>query len=57
MIQGSCGFHRILVGDNHRKAEIITVKRLIQGCNNVTRVRVEPRSFDQVRHKNDAFTH
>ena len=33
------------------------VKRLIQGRNNVTRMRVEPRSFDQGRRKNDAFTH
>ena len=38
------------------QAEIIIVKRLIQGRNNVTRVRVEPRSFDQGRRKNDAFT-
>ena len=41
---------------NHQ-AQIIIVKRLIQGRNNVTRVRVEPRSFDQGRRKNDAFTH
>ena len=39
------------------QAEIIIVKRLIQGRNNVIRVRVEPRSFDQGRRKNDAFTH
>ena len=31
------------------QAEIIIVKRLIQGCNNVTRVWVD--------RKNDAFTH
>ena len=29
----------------------------MQGRNNVTRVRVEPRPFDQGRRKNDAFTH
>ena len=39
------------------QAGIIIVKRLIQGRKNVTRVRVEPRSFDQGRCKNDAFTH
>ena len=39
------------------QAEIIIVKRHIQGRNSVTRVRVEPRSFDQGRRKNDAFTH
>ena len=38
------------------QAEIVIVKRVIQGRNNVTRVRVEPRSFDQGRRKNDAFT-
>ena len=38
------------------QAEIIIVKRLIQGRNNVTRVRVEPRSCDRGRRKNDAFT-
>ena len=36
--------------------DIIIVKRLIQGRTNVTRVRVEPRSFDQGRRKNDSFT-
>ena len=30
-----------------RQAEIILVKHFIQGCNNVTRVQVEPRSFNQ----------
>ena len=39
------------------QAEIIIVKRFIQGRNNVIRVRVEPRPFDQGRRKNDAFTH
>ena len=41
---------------SHR-AEIIIVKRPIQGRNSVTRVRVQPRSFDQGRRENDAFTH
>ena len=39
------------------QAEIIIVKRFTQGRNDVTRVRVEPRSFDRGRRKNDAFTH
>ena len=61
MIQCSCGFLRILVHGicclfEATKAEILIVKRLIQGRNNVTRVRVEPRLFDQGRRKNDAFT-
>ena len=38
------------------QAQIIIEKRLIQGHNNVTRVWVEPRSFDQGRRKNNAFT-
>ena len=62
MIQCSCGFLRILCPlilllVRSHLAEIIIVKRLIQGLNNVTRVQVEPRSFDQGRCKNDAFTH
>ena len=51
----SCPLNLLLVQSH--QAEIIIVKRLIQGRNNVTRVRVEPRPFDQGRHKNDAFTH
>ena len=39
------------------QAEIITVKRLIQGHNNEITVRVESRSFDQGRRKNDPFTY
>ena len=35
----------------------LIVKRLIRGRSNVTRVRFEPRSCDQGRRKNDAFTH
>ena len=41
---------------NHQ-AEIIIKKRLIQGRNNVTRVRVKPRSFDQGRSKTEVFAH
>ena len=51
----SCPLNLLLVRSH--QAEIIFVKRLIQGRNNVTRVRVEPRPFDQGRRKNDAFTH
>ena len=46
----------LLLARSHQ-AEIIIVKRLVQGRNNVTRVRVEPRPFDQGRRENDAFTH
>ena len=46
----------LLLVRSHQAAEIIIVKRLIQGHNNVTRVRVEHRSFNQGRRKNDAFT-
>ena len=51
----SCPLNLLLVRSH--QAEMIIVKRLIQGRNKVTRVRVEPRSFDQGRRKNDAFTH
>ena len=52
----SCLLNLLLV--RIHQAEIIIVERLIQGRNNVTRVRVdEPRPFDQGRRKNDAFTH
>ena len=51
----SCPLNLLLVLSH--QAKIIIVKRLIQGRNNVTRVRVEPRLFDQCRRKNDAFTH
>ena len=51
----SCPLNLLLVRSH--QVEIITVKRLIQGHNNVTRVLVEPRPFDQGRRKNDAFTH
>ena len=50
-----CPLNLLLVRSH--QAEIIIVKRLIQGRNNVTRVRVEPRSFDQGRRTNDASTH
>ena len=39
------------------QAKIIIVKRLIQEHNNVTRVWVESRSFDQDCRKKDTFTH
>ena len=51
----SCPLNLLLVRSH--QAEIIIVKRLTQGRNSVTRVLVEPRSFDQDRRKNDAFTH
>jgi len=38
------------------QAEIIIVKRLIQGCNNATKVRVEPRSCDHGHRKNGDLT-
>ena len=40
--------------DRSHQAEIIIVKRLIQARNNVTKVRVEPRSCDQVLRANEA---
>ena len=46
----------MLLARSHQ-AEIIIVKRLIQGRNNVTRVEVELRSYNRGRRKNDAFTH
>ena len=51
----SCPLNLLLVRSH--QVEIIIVKRLIQGRNNEARVRVEPRSFDQGRRKNDAFAH
>ena len=51
----SCPLNLLLVRSH--EAEIIIVKRLIQGHNNVTRVRVQPKPFDQGRRNNDAFTH
>ena len=45
----SCPLNLLLVRSH--QAEIIIVKRLIQGRYNVTRVRVEPRPFDQGRRK------
>ena len=49
----SCLWNLLLV--LHHQAEIIIVKRLIQGRSNVTRVRVEPKSCDQGCRKNDAI--
>ena len=51
----SCPLNLLLVRSH--PADIIIAKRLIQGHNSMTRVQVEPRPFDQSRHKNDAFTH
>ena len=51
----SCPLNLLLVRSH--LAEIIIVKRLTRGRSSVTRVRVEPRSFDQGRRKNDAFNH
>ena len=51
----SCPLNLLLVLSH--QAEIIIVKHIIQERNNVTRLRVELRSFDQGRCKNNAFTH
>ena len=50
-------YPNLLLVRSHQ-AELIIVKRLIQGRNNVTRVEVEvePRPCDKGRRKNDAFT-
>ena len=45
----------LLLVQSHQ-AEIIMVKRLIQARNIVSRLRVEPKSFDHGCRKNDAFT-
>ena len=50
-----CPLNLLLVRNHH--AEIIIVKRFIEGCNNVSRVRVEPESCDQGRRNNNVFTH
>ena len=55
IFSNSCSLNLLLVRSH--QAEIIIVKRLIQGRNNVTRVRIEPRPFGQGRRKNDTFTH
>ena len=51
----SCPLNLLLVRSH--QAKIIIVKRLIQGRNNLIRVRVKPTSFDQGRRKNVAFAH
>ena len=51
----SCPLNLLLVRSH--QAEIIIAQRLIQGRNNVTRVRVEPRTCDHGGRKNDAFTY
>ena len=50
-----CPLNLLLV--RSRQAEVVIVKRLIQGRNNVTRVWVEPRPFYQGCHRNDAVTY
>ena len=55
-ISSNCSPLSLLLVRNHQ-AEIIMVKRLIEGRNNVTRVRVEPKSCDQGRRNNNVFTH
>ena len=61
MSQCSCGFlstsfpRNSLLLQSHQ-TEIIIVKCLFQERNNMTRLRVEPRSCDDDRRKNYAFT-
>ena len=50
----SCLLSLLLVSGHH--AEVIIVKRLILGRNNVSRVRIKSRSSDQGRRKNNAFS-
>ena len=51
----SCPVNLLLVQSH--QAEIIVIKRFIQGRNNTTGMGVEPRSCNQRRRKNDTFTH
>ena len=51
----SCPLNLLLVRSH--QAEIMIAMRLIQRPSNVTRVRVEPRSFNQGCRKNNAFSH
>ena len=56
-LPSSCSLNLLLVGSHQAKVnEATIVKCLIQGCNNVARVRVELRSCNQGCRKNDAFT-
>ena len=55
IFSNSCPLNMLLVRSH--QAKTIIVKRLFQEQNNVTRRRIELRSFDQGRRKNDAFTH
>ena len=55
IFSNSCSLNLLLVR-SHQTA-IIIVNRLIQGRNNVTRVRIKPKPFDQGRLKNDALAH
>ena len=45
-----------LIFVRNQQAEMLIVKRFIQGRNNMTRVRIEPTLCNQGRHKNDVFT-
>ena len=49
----SCPLNLLFVPSH--QAETIIVKRLIQGCNNVTRVEAEPTKCNRGRRKNDDF--
>ena len=55
-ISSNCSPLNLVLVRSHQ-AKIIIVKRLLQGRSNVTRVRVEPRSWDQDHHKSDTLTH
>ena len=50
----SCPRNLLLVRSH--QAEMIIVKSLIQGCNNLTKVQVEPSLCDHDSPRNDAFT-
>ena len=50
----SCPPNFLLV-EATKQRYLIMVKHLVQGRNNVTKMRLEPRSCDQDCHKNDAF--
>ena len=54
IFSNSCPLNLLLV--QSQQAEIIIVKCLVQVRNNVTRVRVEPISFDRGRRKKDVVT-
>ena len=53
ILLNSCPLNLVLVPSH--QAEMVIVKRFIEGQNKQTRVRVEPKSCDQGRLKNDFF--